>query len=127
MEEFVIQINGGINNNCGFECKKLHVCKKDYIWDLLHVVVKMGNIQQVLWMILQLGVMKLQTGTWKLSQTTKKKNFNKKIAPFKTKKFIYSACIFINCYSIIDSCQYLLLSDKISCKTKTFITNSRYK
>ena len=30
-------------------------------------------------------------------------------------------------YSIIDSCYYLLLFDKISSKTKTFITISRHK
>ena len=36
-------------------------------------------------------------------------------------------CIFINYYNIIDSCQYLLLSNKISSKTKAFITISRHK
>ena len=33
MGKNVIQINGGINNECRCECKKIHVCKKDYVWD----------------------------------------------------------------------------------------------
>ena len=37
-------------------------------------------------------------------------NFNEKKEPSKTQNFI---CIFINCYSVIDSCYYLLLPDKI--------------
>ena len=49
-------------------------------------------------------------------------NFNQK----KT-KFLYFICIFINYYNIIDSCQYLLLSDKISSKPKTRDTISRPK
>ena len=42
-------------------------------------------------------------------------------------QFLFFTCIFINYYSIIDSCYYLLLSDKIASKTKTFITTSRHK
>ena len=33
MGKNVIQINGGINNEYRCECKKIHVCKKDYVWD----------------------------------------------------------------------------------------------
>ena len=39
-------------------------------------------------------------------------------------KKLYFACLFINYYCIIDRCWYLLLPDKISSKTKTFITIS---
>ena len=38
-------------------------------------------------------------------------NLNEKMQPAKH-KFVYFACIFINYYSIIDSCQFLLLSHK---------------
>ena len=31
MEQNVIQINGEIMK-CQFECKKRHICEKDYIW-----------------------------------------------------------------------------------------------
>ena len=49
------------------------------------------------------------------------KNFMKNV------KFLYFTCILINFYSIIDSCQYLLLFDKISSKTKTLITILHHK
>ena len=42
-------------------------------------------------------------------------------------KLLYFNFIFINHYSIIDSYKYLLLSDKISSKTKTLVTISRQK
>ena len=50
-------------------------------------------------------------------------NFNKNKATFKTQNF-YILLVFV---LIIDSCQYLLLSDKISSKTKTFITISHHR
>ena len=37
------------------------------------------------------------------------------------KKVAFKICLFINYGYIIDSCQYLLLSDKILGKTKKFI------
>ena len=49
-------------------------------------------------------------------------NFNEKKA-----KFLYFTWIFSNYYIIIDICCYLLLSDKISNKTKKIITISRHK
>ena len=39
--------------------KKRHICEKDYVWNLLHVAVKMENVLKVLWMIQQLCMMKL--------------------------------------------------------------------
>ena len=49
-------------------------------------------------------------------------NLNEKMAACKMQ--ICFTCIFIDYYSIIDSCQYLLLSNKISNKTKKSITIS---
>ena len=49
-------------------------------------------------------------------------NFNEKKVYYKMQSFSYFTCIFVNYYSINDSCQYLLLSDKIS--SKNFITIS---
>ena len=43
----------------------------------------------------------------------------------KNAKFLYFTCILIN--FIIDSCQYLLLFDKIWSKTKTLITILHHK
>ena len=57
-------------------------------------------------------------------------NFNEKKEPVK-REFLYFACICINYYRIIDSCQYLVLSDKISRKPKHFLpfqlTNNKLK
>ena len=50
-------------------------------------------------------------------------NFNEKKAICKTQNFY----IFVSYYRFINSCRYLLLSDKILRKTKTFITISRHK
>ena len=36
------------NKKCRCECKKHNACEKDYIWNLLHVVVTIENIWQVL-------------------------------------------------------------------------------
>ena len=45
-------------------------------------------------------------------------NFNKKKGTYKTQNFFILLATFINYYIIIDSCWYLLLSDKISSKKK---------
>ena len=45
MEENIIQINGGWNNDeCRCECKKPHVCEKIMFGILLHIIVKIENI-----------------------------------------------------------------------------------
>ena len=49
----VTQINGGITIYHG-ECKKRHICEKDYIWN-----PATSSCEKVLWMIQQLRVMKL--------------------------------------------------------------------
>ena len=59
MEEIVIQINGGIMINVDVSVKNLMYVKKIMFGILLHVIVKIENIQQVLWIIQRLGVMKL--------------------------------------------------------------------
>ena len=59
MEEIVIQINGGIMINDVVSVKNVMYVKKIMFGILLHVNVKMENIEQVLWMIQQLCVMKL--------------------------------------------------------------------
>ena len=70
VKENVIQINGGITINVDVSVKNIIYARKIISGILVHAVVKIATIQQVLWLIQQLLVMKLQT--WKLSQTTKK-------------------------------------------------------
>ena len=73
MEENVTQINGGITINVDASVKDIIYLKKIIFRILLHVIVKMQNIQQVLWMIHQLSAMKSQS-----KKTKEKTKFNEK-------------------------------------------------
>ena len=131
MGENVIQINGGIMINVDVSVKSVMYVKKIMLGILLHVIVKMENIQQVLWMIQGLRVMKLQNNTMKFCDKTKAipKNFNEKKTTCKMKKF-YTLLQFLS-ITIIDSSQYLLLFHKICSKTKHllpfYLTNNELK
>ena len=59
MEEILIQISGGIMINAKVSVKNFMNVEKIMFEILLHVIVKMENIQQVLWMIQRLCVIKL--------------------------------------------------------------------
>ena len=61
IEQNVIQINGGIKINVDVSAKNIIYVKKIIFGILVHVYVKTENIQQVLWMIQLLFVMKLQS------------------------------------------------------------------
>ena len=125
MDEDVIEINGRIMINIHVSETNITYVKNIMFGTLAHVIVKIENIQQVLWVIQRLRVMKLQNHmmkTWmrKLDQTMKLSRTMKQILmgieqPAKRKILIFT-CIFINYYSIIDDCQYLLLFDKMSSK-----------
>ena len=59
MKENVVQMVGGIMINVDVRVKKLMYVKKIMFVILLHVIAKMENIYQVLWIIQRLCVMKL--------------------------------------------------------------------
>ena len=59
MKENVVQMVGGIMINVDVSVKKLMYVKKIMFAILLHVIAKMENIYQVLWIIQRLCVMKL--------------------------------------------------------------------
>ena len=59
MQENIIQINDGIMINVNVIAKIIMYAKKTMFGILLHVIVKMDNIYQVLWMIQQLCMLKL--------------------------------------------------------------------
>ena len=65
MKENIIQINGGITINVYVRVRNVMYVKNIIFGILLHVVTKMKNIEQVLWMIQQLRVMKLKSHTAK--------------------------------------------------------------
>ena len=59
MKDIVIQINGRIMINVDLSVKNVIYMNKIMFGILLHVIVKMENIQEVVWMIQRLCVMKL--------------------------------------------------------------------
>ena len=59
MQENIIQINDGIMINVNVIAKIIMYAKKIMFGILIHVIVKMDNIYQVLWMIQQLCMLKL--------------------------------------------------------------------
>ena len=65
MEEDEIQINGGITINVDASAKNIMYMKKITFRILLHVIVKMENIQQALQIIQGLFVLKLQSHSMK--------------------------------------------------------------
>ena len=95
MEQNVIQINGGIMINCGCDCKKCHVCEKDYVWNPATCNCENGKY---LTSIMDDSVIECDKIIY-----TEKTNFNEKNITSKT-KFLYFTYIFIIYYSIIDSC-----------------------
>ena len=90
MKKNVFQTNGGITINVNVNVKNVMYVKKIIFGILPHVVVKMENIYQVLWIIQRLCVMRL--------------NFNEKKATHKTQNFYIFICIFINLHNINESC-----------------------
>ena len=61
MSQNVIQINGRIAINVDVSVKNILYVRKIMFGIPLHVIMKMENIQQVLWMIQGLSVLKSQT------------------------------------------------------------------
>ena len=74
MIENAIHINGGITINVDVCVRNVMYVKKNMFRIPLHVVVKMGNIKQVLWIIQRLFVMKLYSYARKRQILTKKNN-----------------------------------------------------
>ena len=62
MEENIIQINDGIKINVVVSVKNVMYVKKIMFEILLHVIVKIKNTQQVLWMIQTLFLISYRCG-----------------------------------------------------------------
>ena len=93
------------------ECKKLNIWEIDYIWNPATCSCKNGKY------------LASTVGNSVITRYAKTilTNFNEKNAACKIQNF---TCIFINYHCIIGSQQFLLLWNKISNKTKRFITIS---
>ena len=86
------------NNECRCECKKIHICDKDYIWN--PATCSCENDKHLASIIDDSVITcdEVTEGT-KLFQWILMKKIK-----FVNKKFLSFTCIFINYYSIIDSC-----------------------
>ena len=129
MEQIVPQIIGGITLNVNVTIK--NICDKDYIWNPAKCSCKNGKY---LASIMDDSAMtcdeiidadaeaKSNKNTKSNDEETKTipTNFNEENITGKM-QVLYFTCIFINYHRIIGSFWCLVLSDKISSKTKTFI------
>ena len=97
------------NNKCHYECKKRHLCEKDYIWNPTTCNCENGKYLASMIDDSAISCDKVIESYDKETKTIP--------ATFNEKK---AACK-------IDICYYLLLFDKTLSKTKTFITISRQK
>ena len=122
MVENVIQIKNGIMINVNVSVKT-NAWHKDFIWNPTTCSSQNGKY---IANTMDDSVIKYDEIMESCDKETKKflTNFIEEKVSCKTQNF---TCIFINYYSIIDSCYYFLLSDKISSKTKTLATISCHK
>ena len=112
------------NDKCRCECKTTHVCKKYYIQNPTSCSCKNGKYLASIMddsLIMYDEIIDAESKSY-----DKETNFNEN-SSLQKRKFLYFTCLFINYCSIIDRCQYLLLSGKISSKTKTLVTTSKRK
>ena len=106
------------NYKCRCECKKRHVCEKDYIWNPVTCSCKNGKYLASI----------MDDSSFMSDEIIESYDEETKTIPtnFNEEKVTCKISIFyLHC--IIDSCEYLLLFDTISRKTKTFVTISQHK
>ena len=114
MVENVIQIQSQIMINADRSAEK-HICEKDYIWNPATCSCKNGKY---LASIIDNSVITCD----EIIDTESKSN-NKETKTVSTNfstKFLDYTYLCINYHCIIDGCQYLLLSDKISSKKNIY-------
>ena len=93
-------------------CKKIHICEKDFLEPATCNCENGKYLASIMddSVIICDEVIKSYDEEIKTIPTY----FNKKNIKCKTQNVYVLLDFFINCYYIIDSCQYILLSDKIS-------------
>ena len=125
MKENVIQINGGITVNVDVYVENL-MYKKYIIFGIpLHVILKMENIQQVLWIIQRLCATKLQNHTMK--KQTISTIFNEKKATCKMQSLYILLAFLLIAIALLIALSIYCYFVKYQAKKKTFITISQHK
>ena len=103
MGKNIIPINGRIMINVDVSVKNIHVSKKDYIWNL--TTCSCEEWKYFASILDDLAITRVEIiESYEEETKTISTNFNEKKATCKTKKIIYFTYIFINYYSIIESC-----------------------
>ena len=105
------------NDKYRCECKKHHICEKDYVWNPATCNCENGKYLASIKddsVITCDEVIKSYDEEIKTSQT----NFDEKDITCKTQSFYILLTFYISRYYIIDSCQYILLSNKMLNKNK---------
>ena len=105
------------NDKYRCECKKHHICEKDYVWNPATCNCENGKYLASIKddsVITCAEVIKSYDEEIKTSPT----NFDEKNITCKTQSFYILLTFYISRYYIIDSCQYILLSNKMLNKNK---------
>ena len=105
------------NDKYRCECKKHHICEKDYVWNPATCNCENGKYLASIKddsVITCTEVIKSYDEEIKASPT----NFDEKNITCKTQSFYILLTFYISRYYIIDSCQYILLSNKMLDKNK---------
>ena len=117
-------------DKCRCECRKHCICEKDYI--LNPTTCSCKNVKYLGSIIYDSvitcdEIIDVEAKSHEEETKTVTTNFNEKNVICKAKKFQYFTFLFMIYHYVINSCLYLLLPDKISIKTKTFIAILRHK
>ena len=99
------------NDKCRCECKKHNICKKDYIWNPAacscengkYLAVIMGDSVLTCDEIVGADA-DVEAKSYNEETKTIDNKFQWKKSSLQNTKFLYFTCIFINNYSIMDSC-----------------------
>ena len=105
------------NDKYRCECKKHHICEKDYVWNPAKCNCENGKYLASIKddsVITCDEVIKSYDEKIKTIPT----NFDEKNITCKTQSFYILLTFYISRYYIIDSCQYILLSNKMLNKNK---------
>ena len=120
MTQTVSQINAGMTINVDVSVKTKYISKK-YVWNRSTCICENGKYLA--------GIMDDSVVICdKVIESNDEEiktipiSFNEENKTCKAQKFLYFTSLFINYHCIIDGCYYILLYDKISRKTKTFIS-----
>ena len=105
-----------------YDCRNRHACEKDHIWNHNTCSCENGKYLERV-MDDSVNTCHEIMESYDEERKTIPTNFNRKKANFKMKN-VCILLVFLDYHCIIDSCYYLLLSDKISSETKVFISIS---